>query len=108
MILQGKKHFPKKYLDLFKDRIFFTQKEKDHLDKAFEREENRWKKFKNESKKRLTETAKINTLEKSVKKNIKDLLSAVWDEEEWGKENNNERMTVKEYKMKLIEFIMDF
>ena len=107
-VLQGKRHFPEKYKDMIKDKMFFNQKEKDNVDEVFKREEQRWTTYKIQGKKRLSVYAKLESDKRILKKNIENLIKSYKEEEIFEIEHKRERRTVtQELKKELINFIMD-
>ena len=107
-LLQGKKHFPEKYKDVIKEKMFFNQKEKDNVDEMFKREEQRWITYKIQGKKRLSVYSELQSDKRITKENIKRLVQKFEEEEAFEIKHGRERRTIThERKKQLINFIMD-
>lgn len=108
-LLQGKRHFPEKHKNAIREKLFFTEKEKKHLDILYEREETRWKKMKLAGKKRLSKVSEINSKERIVKEEIINFINTVREEEKFCKENERPLSVgeVSDYKQKLIKLIIE-
>lgn len=109
-LLQGKRHFPEKYKDVIKDKLFFTEKEKDRLEDLYEREELRWRRLKIAGKKRLNKTAEIVNKENIAKNAIIRLLETVKEEEDFCKRNKRSTTIdeLSDYKQRLIKLIIEY
>ena len=107
-VLQGKRHFPKKYKDIIKEKMFFNQKEKDNVDEMFKREEQRWNTYKIQGKKRLSVYSELKSNERIVRTSIEKLIKSFREEEEFEiKYKRERRIVTQELKKELINLIMD-
>ena len=108
-LLQGKRHFPEKYKDTIKEKLFFTDKEKGHLETLYEREEVRWRQMKLAGKKRLSKVSEINSKERIVNEAIINFINTVREEEKFCKENKRPLSVdeVSDYKQRLIKLIIE-
>lgn len=109
-LLQGKRHFPEKYKDMIKEKLFFTEKEKNKLDDLYEREELRWRRLKIAGKKRLNKTAEVINKENIAKNAITRLLETVKEEEDFCIRNKRSTTIddLSDYKQRLIKFIIEY
>lgn len=107
-VLQGRRHFPEKYKDIIKEKMFFNQKEKDNVDEMFKREEERWITCKIQGKKRLSVYSELKSNERIVRTSIEKLIKSFREEEEYEiKYKRERRIVTQELKKELINFIMD-
>ena len=107
-VLQGKRHFPEKYKDIIKEKMFFNQKEKDNVDEMFKKEEQRWTTYKIQGKKRLSVYAELKSDERIVRASIEKLIKSFKEEEEYEIRYKRERRIVtQDLKKELINLIMD-